>query len=87
MKGPERDLYRSILYRIYATVLAEKLHETNQKAKHFEELTVQLTATQAELEELNGRVHRATEAGSINATVADALIAEIVEQSNQIGGA
>src|SRR6185295_14180130 len=38
MKGPERDLYLSILYRIYATVLAEKLHETNQKAKHFEEL-------------------------------------------------
>lgn len=53
MKGPERDLYLSILYRIYATVLAEKLHTTNQKAKHFEELTVQLTATQAELEEAN----------------------------------
>lgn len=61
MKGPERDLYRSILYRIYATVLAEKLHETNQKAKHFEELTVQLTATQAELEEANQTLERKVE--------------------------
>ncbi|MBX3022810.1 MAG: cyclic nucleotide-binding domain-containing protein [Bdellovibrionales bacterium] len=61
MKGPERDLYLSILYRIYATVLAEKLHETNQKAKHFEELTVQLTATQQELEEANQTLERKVE--------------------------
>lgn len=51
--GPDRDLYLSILYRIYATVLADKLSSTNQKAKHFEELTIQLTATQKELEEAN----------------------------------
>lgn len=61
MQGPERDFFLSILYRIYATVLAEKLHETNQKAKHFEELTVQLTATQAELEEANQTLEKKVE--------------------------
>ncbi|HMN68821.1 MAG TPA: cyclic nucleotide-binding domain-containing protein [Bdellovibrionales bacterium] len=53
MQGPERDLYLSILYRIYAMVLAEKLHDTNQKAKHFENLTTKLTAMQWDLEEAN----------------------------------
>lgn len=48
---------------------------------------IKAAKTQAELEELNGRVNQAAEAGSINATVADALIAEILERSNQIGGA
>lgn len=61
MKGPDRDLYLSILYRIYATVLAEKLHSTNQKAKVFEELTIKLQATQAELEEANQGLERKVE--------------------------
>lgn len=61
MQGPDRDLYLSILYRIYATVLAEKLDTTNQKAKHFEELTIKLTATQAELEEINQSLERKVE--------------------------
>lgn len=61
MSGPDRDLYLSILYRIYATVLAEKLDTTNQKAKHFEELTIKLTATQAELEEINQNLERKVE--------------------------
>lgn len=61
MSGPQRDLYLSILYRIYATVLADKLHTTNQKAKHFEELTVQLTATQSELEEANRNLEKKVE--------------------------
>ena len=61
MHRPERDLYLSILYRIYATVLAEKLNLTNQKAKHFEELTVQLTATQSELEEINQTLEKKVE--------------------------
>lgn len=61
MAGPDRDLYLSILYRIYATVLAEKLDSTNQKAKHFEELTIKLTATQAELEEINQNLERKVE--------------------------
>ncbi len=55
---PERDHYLSILYRIYATVLSEKLNLTNQKAKHFEELTVQLTATQTELQETNQNLEK-----------------------------
>lgn len=58
VKGPERELFLSILYRIYATVLAEKLHTTNQKAKQFEELTIQLQATKAELEESNRTLER-----------------------------
>ena len=61
MQGQERDFFLSILYRIYATVLAEKLTTTNQKAKHFEELTVRLTATQAELEEANQNLERKVE--------------------------
>ncbi|MGE0526620.1 MAG: cyclic nucleotide-binding domain-containing protein [Bdellovibrionales bacterium] len=61
MQGKDRDLCISVLYRIYATVLAEKLATTNQKAKHFEELTLQLTATQAELEEINQNLERKVE--------------------------
>lgn len=61
MQGPERDLYLSTLYRIYATVLSEKLHATNQKAKHFEELTIKLTAAQSELQEINQNLERKVE--------------------------
>jgi len=61
MKGPDRDHYLSILYRIYATVLSEKLNTTNQKAKHFEQLTIKLTATQSELEEANQTLERKVE--------------------------
>jgi CRP-like cAMP-binding protein len=61
MKGPERDLYLSILYRIYATVLTEKLNETNQKAKHFEQLTIKQRAMQAELEEYNQTLEKKVE--------------------------
>ncbi len=61
MEGPERDLYLSTLYRIYATVLAEKLHATNQKAKRFEELTINLTAAQQELQEINQNLERKVE--------------------------
>jgi len=59
--GPDKDLYLSILYRIYATVLAEKLHDTNQKAKRFEEMTIQLTATQEELQEINENLEKKVE--------------------------
>lgn len=59
--GAEREQFQAMLYRIYATVLAEKLQATNQKAKHFEELTVQLSATQAELEEANATLEKKVE--------------------------
>lgn len=61
MQGAERDLCLSILYRIYATVLVEKLDTTNQKAKYFEELTVMLTNAQKELEETNADLERKVE--------------------------
>lgn len=61
MKGPDRELYLSILYRIYATVLSEKLHATNQKAKHFEQMNAKLTAMQWDLEEANRTLEKRVE--------------------------
>lgn len=61
MEGPHRDLYLSIIYRIYATVLAEKLYATNQKAKHFEEMNAKLTAMQWDLEEANRTLEKKVE--------------------------
>ena len=48
-----RDLALSHIYRIYATVLAEKLTQTNHKAKHFELLNLRLQVAQTELERAN----------------------------------
>ncbi len=61
MQGPDRDLYQSTLYRIYATVLAEKLTATNQKAKNFEQMTTRLTAMQWDLEEANRTLEQKVE--------------------------
>ncbi len=61
MQGPESESYLSVLYRIYATVLAEKLHSTNQKAKHFEVLAIQLRSAQEELEEINKNLEKKVE--------------------------
>jgi CRP-like cAMP-binding protein len=61
MKGPQRDLYSSILYRIYAMVLADKLAATNQKAKHFEALNAKLTTLQWDLEEANRTLEKKVE--------------------------
>jgi CRP-like cAMP-binding protein/CheY-like chemotaxis protein len=78
MRGPERDLYLSILYRIYATVLSEKLTQTNQKAKHFEELSVQLRAMQAELETVNQNLeHKVEERTQHLEQQKDALLASM----------
>lgn len=41
-----------VLYRLYAKVLSQKLQVTNQKAKHFEDLSLQLKAAQNELEDI-----------------------------------
>jgi len=61
MTGPERDTYLAVLYRVYATVLAEKLNTTNQKAKHFEQMTVRLTSMQWDLEEANRTLEKKVE--------------------------
>lgn len=61
ISGPEQHYYRSILYRICAKVLADKLNVTNQKVKHFEELNLQMAATQADLEESNSSLERKVE--------------------------
>lgn len=59
--GTDRELSISILYRIYATVLAEKLSNTNQKAKHFEDLSIKLNAAKAELADINADLERKVE--------------------------
>jgi CRP-like cAMP-binding protein len=59
--GPERDLHQATLYRVYATVLSEKLSSTNQKAKHFEQMTDQLQAMQWDLEEANRTLEQKVE--------------------------
>lgn len=53
MPPAEAELVSSIFYRIYSQVLVQKLHQTNQKAKRFEDLNAQLEAMQMELEEVN----------------------------------
>jgi CRP-like cAMP-binding protein len=59
--GPNRDHYHATLYRIYATVLSEKLSMTNQRAKKFEELNANLTAAHAELEAANQNLEKKVE--------------------------
>lgn len=59
--GVEREVYQAALYRIYATVLAEKLNATNQKAKHFEQMTGRLQAMQWDLEEANRTLEKKVE--------------------------
>jgi len=61
MTGPERDTYLSILYRVCAAVLADKLNTTNQKAKHFEQMTARLTSMQWDLEEANRNLEKKVE--------------------------
>jgi len=59
--GPQKDLFASILYRIYSSVLVEKLDTTNQKAKYFEELNGKLTTAQKELREINENLEKKVE--------------------------
>ena len=42
IEGPQQPLETSNVYRMFSTVLAEKLNATNQKAKHFELLNMRL---------------------------------------------
>lgn len=53
MKTAGRDTYLAYLYRAYAMVLADKLSATNQKAKHVEQMNIQLKSMQKDLEEAN----------------------------------
>ncbi len=60
-EGMDRDFSLSVLYRIYATVLAEKLDITNQKAKRFEDLSIKLNVAQSELAEINQGLEKKVE--------------------------
>ena len=61
VEGPEKDLALSIIYRIYATALADKLNATNQKAKHFELLNIRLQVARSELETANETLEKKVE--------------------------
>ncbi|MCB0415685.1 MAG: cyclic nucleotide-binding domain-containing protein [Bdellovibrionales bacterium] len=41
------------LYKLFASILTHKLNKTNEKAKHFEDLSEELKATQVELQKVN----------------------------------
>jgi CRP-like cAMP-binding protein/CheY-like chemotaxis protein len=47
------DQFDHILYRIYSTILTDKLHTTNQKAKVLEETLQALNRAKSELQEIN----------------------------------
>lgn len=53
LTGGNTELFEHILYRIYALILTDKLHITNQKAKRLEETTKSLERAQAELQQIN----------------------------------
>ena len=54
----ERSKYKSLLDRVYASVLAERLAKTNEKAKRFETANRELAAAQERLRRLNEGLER-----------------------------
>jgi signal-transduction protein with cAMP-binding, CBS, and nucleotidyltransferase domain len=61
VSGVQKDRLQHMVFRIYATVLANKLRKTNNKAKKFEELTVQLTEAKEGLEPANASLEAKVE--------------------------
>ncbi len=57
----DRDRLRHTLYKIYASVLVDKLHATNQKAKKIEHINEELEVTKAELEIANEKLEKKVE--------------------------
>ena len=67
------------LYRLYAIVLADRVRVTNEKAKHFEKLTLALTRAQDELKVIN----QGLEIKVLERTKALQLKTEDLERSHQ----
>ena len=61
IEGMNKDIMQHTLYRVYASVLSDKLRKTNEKAKHFENLSGQLTTAQEELEQTNASLEEKVE--------------------------
>lgn len=57
-KEAQSDRFKYLLYRVYASVLTNKLHETNQRAKHLEALGMGLQKAQRELQEINASLEK-----------------------------
>lgn len=55
------DQLQHTLYRIYANILTEKLRLTNQKAKHFEDLSNSLERTKEKLQNINVELEKKVE--------------------------
>jgi CRP-like cAMP-binding protein len=53
-----QDQLEHILYRIYSTILTDKLYLTNQKAKKLEETFTALERAKIELQEMNSQLER-----------------------------
>ncbi|NQZ02438.1 MAG: cyclic nucleotide-binding domain-containing protein, partial [Bdellovibrionales bacterium] len=61
VSGVQKDRLQHMVFRIYASVLSEKLRKTNEKAKHFEDLSIQLTDAKTGLEEVNASLEQKVE--------------------------
>lgn len=57
----DQERLRHTLYRIYASVLVDKLQATNQKAKNIERINEELGITKAELEIANEKLEKKVE--------------------------
>jgi CRP-like cAMP-binding protein/sulfur transfer complex TusBCD TusB component (DsrH family) len=57
---PQKDLqtFQQLLYRVYSSVLAERLKKTNDKAKRFEATNRELLATQGRLKTINENLEK-----------------------------
>lgn len=82
-----RDLFTSILYRIYSAVLVEKLDTTNQKAKYIEGLNSRLTDAQRQLEKANlGLAQKIEERTRDLEQQKEALIVEMNKTADLLNG-
>lgn len=57
----DQERIRHTLFRVYASVLVDKLHATNQKAKNIEKMNADLEVAKTELELANEKLERKVE--------------------------
>ncbi|MEO0336891.1 MAG: cyclic nucleotide-binding domain-containing protein, partial [Pseudomonadota bacterium] len=61
LSGVQKDRLQHMVFRIYASVLATKLRKTNDKAKKFEVLSIELTEAKESLENANASLEQKVE--------------------------
>lgn len=87
VKGRNKDLFSSILYRIYSSALVEKLDITNQKAKYIEELNARLTLAQKKMEDANiSLAQKVEERTQVLEQQREALIVEMKKTEDILNG-